>query len=183
MDLVASTGVARERRGEGINGRRPILEYADRAVGILECPSMHRPGKEGVASKLPVGRPIEPAKDIERQSVRQAEESRKLPTSNDGLESAVRVAGQRPSFSERKFRDPVRIELVFRVIVGNTAQCLWIPGVDDLPAEAAPSTDSGGVGRDIDGFGEGVIEVKLQTARHRVPKAQLQRVIAGIRVR
>jgi len=78
-NLVACSGVSRERVGEGIDGAGTILEDAnDRVparIGGLESPSVHASGQEGVASQLPVGRPLEAIEHIEGEATGHSEQA------------------------------------------------------------------------------------------------------------
>ena len=56
------------------------------------------------------------------------------------------IPGERLAFAERQLRNPVGVELVLRVKIGNRTHRVWIPGVDDLPSQPSPSANARRVG-------------------------------------
>src|SRR5437899_12416497 len=87
------------------------------------------------------------------------------------------------SSPEWQFIDPVSIDLMVEVEIGNRPARLRIPGVDDLAIQSAPLRDPLGIGHDVDGFREGVVEIKLQAVRKSLVKARLQSVVIGVAFR
>src|ERR1035437_5415751 len=68
------------------------------------------------------------------------------------------------------------------VEVRDRPQLTGNPGIDDLAGESKPFkfVNALGVGADVYGFGECVVEVKLQSSGHSVTKRELQAVVVAI---
>ena len=103
---------------------------------------------------------------------------------DEGVQDAVGVAADKLTFAERKHVDPVGVELVSGVEGSDALLGVGIPGVDDVVVQAeeaadAGSTDAFGVGRNVDGLGERIVEVKLEAVCHLVAQGGLQSVVVG----
>src|SRR5260370_35911572 len=89
----------------------------------------------------------------------------------------MRVPVNAPVSAERQIRNPIGIELMRGVKVGDGAELERLPSVLNLSAGTVDSSDAFRVGSQVDGFGIGVVQVKLDAMRHLVLQRNLQSVV------
>src|SRR5260370_11739359 len=89
----------------------------------------------------------------------------------------MRVPVNAPVSAERQIRNPIGIELMRGVKVGDGAELERLPSVLNLSSGTVDSSDAFRVGSQVDGFGIGVVEVKLDAMRHLVLQRNLQNLL------
>src|ERR1019366_8778074 len=77
--------------------------------------------------------------------------------------------------------DPVRIDLMARIEIRDSAQLVWRPGIDDLTGKASPFVliNAFRIGSNVYGLGKGVVDVGFQPA-HPMPEAELPAVVTAV---
>ena len=139
----------------------------------------------GVAFQFEVCREVaETIVHRDRETARQAEQARELPAADQPVQQTVRLLTDRTAAAEGQFKNPIGVELVRRVKRRNAFLRGWIPRINDVVVqpEEAPVTRGANafrVGGDVDGFREGVVEIKLETAAHTMPERNFQGVVIG----
>src|SRR5215469_17160719 len=82
------------------------------------------------------------------------------------------------SSTKRQLGNPVRVELVCRVEIGDAAVLVGRKCVDQLAAvESLVVTNTRSCGGDIDRLGICVVDVKLHAIAHLLSKSRLKRVV------
>src|SRR4030081_1439596 len=154
---------------------------ANRTVGLSEV-SGPGPGDHlRDALLVPVCRPVVAVIHREGEAACPPSQSRKLPTSKQGVGNAGGVAGEALALSEWQLGNPVGIDLVSGVEIGDSATPVRIKGIgesssgrSDVAARCPAQTRCSG--SDVDRLGIRIVEVKLQPAKL-LPQSRLQRVV------
>src|SRR5580704_10214228 len=183
-DRVARANLTREsglKRTECSSRCGCAAEDVDASIGILgRANRRHRSDLLCIAGDLPVRRILGSVANADWETTRPARQPGELPSADQSFPNAVSIGGEPAAPAKRQFPDPVRVDLMRRIEIRNTARCFRIPGIDDLTGKSAFRSDAVGVGRNVHRLREGVVEVELQPMRHAVAEADLQTVVRGV---
>src|SRR6202022_3304605 len=105
-------------------------------------------------------------------------DSAQLPAPQERIGEAVPVTSKLASVTERKIVDPVGIDLMARVKVGNAAKLVGSPSINNR-REPGEFSDALGVRTDVKRFGKHVIEIKLQAVKRTAAKNELSSIVAA----
>src|SRR6266404_961648 len=168
--VVSLTSLSRERFAEGIGVACEVGEcvhFTD--VGrIIKSSGLDWCDLDAVAGEIPVCGPLETVTDAEREPARPPAKPCDLPAADDCIKTAANISSDCPVTTERQVSDPVSCHLVRRIEIGDATELKLVPRVLDLPAVPSDRSDALGIGSQVDGFGECIVEVKLNSVRELV---------------
>src|SRR4029077_14239975 len=105
------------------------------------------------AAQFPVCWPIGAVGNIRRETACPTSDARKLPTSDNGIDQTSGITGNVLAPAEWQFCNPVNVDLMSGIEVGDGTVLIRVPGVDDLASQTAGcALDSLSIGSEINGL-------------------------------
>jgi hypothetical protein len=136
-DGIACTAFSGQRTNKSADPSWPlsIAEYIHRPrrqPGRILCrPCRCRSDLRGVGRKLPVCRPGAAISNVYRETSRPTRQSGELPATDECIEESVGITGDQLSFTERQLHDPIGVDLMRRIEIGDSPELLGSPGILD----------------------------------------------------
>src|ERR1700739_3705661 len=155
------------------------------SLGCVKCPVLGLTNMFAMpCSSQSVGQKF-PLSTVKGKPLVQRARPEDLPAADESVEDSAGVSRKMLASAERQLGNPVRIDLVSRIKIRNSATATGIERIYQAAAGSAhvgAGTESQArrVGSDVDRFGICVVEIELNSAAQLFPQADLQSVVAGI---
>src|SRR5262249_49006382 len=141
-------------------------------------PCLDSASLNSVAGKVPIRRPLESVAHAEGKSTCPAAQAGDLPASNNGVKRSAHVPAERATPPKRQIDDPVRCNLVCGIEIRETSELERAPCVLHLGSGTVDCANSFRVRCEIDGLGERVAKVELNSMRPPTLQICLHGVVA-----